>query len=56
LRNGRATKRDVITQASKGRKLRYDVMAPLVNFMPAITNTQQVTPMADELFAHLFSS
>lgn len=49
-------KKDVDQKASKGRKLRYDVMAPLVNFMPAITTTQQVTPMAEELFSHLFSS
>jgi len=48
------SKRKVDTKASKGRKLRYDVHAKIVNFMPAIGfNLPQV---ADELFGNLFGT
>jgi len=48
------TKRQVDTKASKGRKLRYDVHAKLVNFMPAVGLS--LPPVADELFANLFGT
>jgi len=51
LRVKQKKKRD--RKASKGRKLRYDVMAPLVNFMPPIKG-REPPAVADELFTCLF--
>ena len=48
------TKRQVDTKASKGRKLRYDVHAKLVNFMPAVGLSLPAN--ANELFANLFGN
>jgi protein AATF/BFR2 len=48
------TKRQVDTKASKGRKLRYDVHAKLVNFMPAVGLSLPAN--AEELFKHLFGN
>jgi protein AATF/BFR2 len=45
---------DVDTKASKGRKLRYEVMPQLVNFMPPIGTMDSIPEIASELFENLF--
>ncbi|XP_067937616.1 protein AATF-like isoform X2 [Watersipora subatra] len=48
-------KRTIDTRASKGRKLRYNVMPKLVNFMaPILSATEWDDDRKDELFASLF--
>lgn len=55
----RASRRKVDTRASKGRKIRYDIHAKLVNFMAPVINSQpgQIPEEAkNELFNSLFKS
>ena len=55
----RASRRKVDTRASKGRKIRYDIHAKLVNFMAPVINNQrgQISEEAkNELFNSLFKS
>lgn len=55
----KANRRKVDTRASKGRKIRYDIHAKLVNFMAPIINSQpgQISEEAkNELFGSLFKS
>eukprot|EP00850_Spirogloea_muscicola_P018064 SM000161S02446 [mRNA] locus=s161:194004:197538:- [translate_table: standard] len=50
----RSSKRKVVDRrASKGRKIRYTVHQPLVNFMAP--EPREIPPLADSLFAGLFS-
>ena len=55
----KANRKRVDTRASKGRKIRYDIHAKLVNFMAPVRNNRpgQISEEArNELFASLFKS
>ena len=47
-------RKNVDRKASKGRKLRYHVQEPLVNFMQA--NDAEVPTWAERVFTQLFAS
>lgn len=49
-------KRNVDTKASKGRKIRYDTHAKLVNFMAPIDHSSYSDEAKDMLFASLFGT
>jgi protein AATF/BFR2 len=53
LEGGKKKRKKVDRRASKGRKLRYQVMEKLVHFMAPVERTEPPT-LANQLFANLF--